>query len=239
MADNFIEDFMGELNKNLDDINNQQNIQSVWNSNKQDNHQQNFDNQNYIHHQNNQNQNYNNIIHNLTNNNDMMQPILLSPTITNENFNLHQSYQHIESQPISCLNTMNQVNTDVSSTKKVRKNLKELLNNDTNSLNGTPALILNQDSNQFYNFNNSKIETGYTKQKARSISSIINSNNNNNNSNTNTIDSINLEAKNSQFNQNKVKFNFILCKIEIAFKRVLFPYRQMKMYIKWIFQTYK
>jgi len=224
MADNFIEDFMGELNKNLDDINNQQNIQSFWNSNKQDNHEQNFDNQNYIHHQNNQNQNqsYNNMINNQTNNfAKMMQPILLSPTITNESFNMHQSYQHIESQPISCLNKMNQFNTDVSSTKKVGKNLKELLNNnDTNALNGTtPALILNQDSSQLYNFNNSKIETGYTKQKARSISSIINSNNNTNN-NSNTIDLINLEAKNNQFHQNKVKFNLNLFKIDIAFKRV-------------------
>ena len=217
MADNFISDFMGELNHDFNQIVEKGN---EWNQANEVMHVQQFDQTNFVsqyslndvyvnqqtNNQSNQsnfnnqsnmlNFNNNNIIHHnqiipddyMATNDDHIQqayhldlssavPIVESQSnqsisynnTNNNNNNIQQGIQPMLTNHIKREN-------DMDTNKKIRKNLKELLKNDTN-VKQIQSIAFSQDNQQLFNFNNTipKLETGYAKQKSRSINSIINS----------------------------------------------------------------
>ena len=209
MADNFIEDFMGELNNNLNQISKEPTYQNEWR--QPDLNIPNYD-QNYIHHENELiyiNNNNNQLLDqsNLQNYSIMCQNQMMSTLVVNPMLNdndVHQNYhlnlnsnvtQIQESQ--SNRYSQQTINNTIKSSpdvhlellepnKKVRKNLKDILKSDpTSSLQRQNQAVITQENM------NLKTETTYAKQKSRSINSIINSNNNNVNSFANILNKSN------------------------------------------------
>ena len=189
---------MGELNHNLSQLSKEPNHMNETNHATDWQHQQNniqsTYNQTYIH---NQDPIFNNHVLNqptpsqpvydqMIQTSQIMPTIIVNP-ILNEtlqqpqhpNFHLNvapipivESQQQIQfnTSPVVISNIKAEV--DLEPNKKIRKNLKDILKNDTTNLprNITPPLFGQE--NQAYN---NKIESSYAKQKSRSINSIINS----------------------------------------------------------------
>lgn len=218
MADNFIEDFMGELNNNLNQISKESTYQNEWR--QPDLNIPNYD-QNYIHHENELiyiNNNNNQLLDqsNLQNYSIMCQNQLMPTLVVNPMLNdndMHQNYhlnlnsnvtqiQESQSNRYSQQTIKNTIKSSpnvhlelLEPNKKVRKNLKDILKSDpTSSLQRQNQAVITQENM------NLKTETTYAKQKSRSINSIINSNNNNVNSFANILNKsneiLNLETAN-------------------------------------------
>ncbi len=211
MADNFIADFMGELNQDLNQIEIENGVRIIQNQNTwiQSNECMNIEQfgQNFVPQYSTGNDVYTNSqvldqsnILNYNNNINMLQNQIIPTTfILDSSLNcepIQQAYQADLTSTVSIgesqlnnsisfnnlqqpskLMVSNQTNNNINNNRKIRKNLKELLKNDTVKQNEPLGFA---QKNQLFNFDSStpKDDTNNAKQKSRSINSIINNGSN-------------------------------------------------------------